>query len=287
MKKNLLLLGIIMMMFTLLRGCGSNSDLNTTLSQGDIGIATGKTEYAYGKEVKFYVQNNTQTEITITSDCPYEYLDVFEYKNNEWVQLSAEHDEIDCTTISDIKIAAGERSSLSYAKWTYSLFSETGRYQIRYTDSNGTIYYSNEFSIVETGILTTVWREAFYKPIYNGLIFIIEVMPGHSLALAIIILTLIIRTILLVPSQHAIKSQKKLQEIQPKLEEIKQKYAGNQEKIAMETMRVWQENKVNPFGSCLPLLVQFPILIALFFTIKDGLNPDKIILLYDFQQKRL
>src|SRR3989339_531611 len=82
MKKNLLLLGIIMMMFTLLRGCGSNSDLNTTLSQGDIGIATGKTEYAYGKEVKFYVQNNTQTEITITSDCPYEYLDVFEYKNN-------------------------------------------------------------------------------------------------------------------------------------------------------------------------------------------------------------
>src|SRR3989339_407748 len=100
----------------------------------------------------------------------------------------------------------------------------------------------------------------------------IEVMPGHSLALAIIILTLIIRTILLVPSQHAIKSQKKLQEIQPKLEEIKKKYAGNQEKIAMETMKVWQENKVNPMGSCLPLLVQFPIMIALFYAVKYGIG---------------
>ncbi|MFA6528340.1 MAG: YidC/Oxa1 family membrane protein insertase [Candidatus Gracilibacteria bacterium] len=285
MKKNLLIFIIILLSLSLLnKGCGGNSNLDTTLTQGDIGIATTKTEYAYGKEVKFYVQNNTTSEITIPNDCPSEYLDVFEYKTNEWIQLSAKHDEIDCTNVTDIKIAAGEKTTLSYSKWTYTLFAEIGKYQIRYTDSNGITYSSNEFSITEPGFLTNIWREAFYKPLYNGLIFIVGVMPGHSLALAIILLTLIIRTILLIPSQHAIKSQKKLQDIQPKLEEIKHKYAGNQEKIAMETMRVWQENKVNPFGSCLPLLVQFPILIALFYTIKDGLNPDKILLLYGFQK---
>lgn len=284
MKKNLLLLLIIISVFTLLRGCGGNSDLNTTLTQSDIGISTIKIEYDYGKEVKFYIQNNTSSEITIPTDCPYEYLDVFKYTNNEWIQLSAKHDEIDCSVITDITIQPGEKTSLSYAKWTYALFNETGRYQIRYTDAAGTQYSSSEFAIVKPGLLTEIWRTAFYKPLYNGLIFITGIMPRHSLALAIIILTLIIRTILLIPSQHAIKSQKKLQEVQPKLEEVKQKYAGNQEKIAMETMKIWQENKVNPFGSCLPLLVQFPILIALFYTIKDGLNPDKIVLLYGFQK---
>ena len=64
----------------------------------------------------------------------------------------------------------------------------------------------------------------------------------------------------------------------PKLEQ--EKYKGDQQKIAAETMAIWKESKVNPFGSCLPMLMQFPFLIALFYVIKGGLNPDNAYLLY-------
>ena len=283
MKKNLLLFLVVFTSIMLLsKGCSGNTEIESTLNNNDIGIATIKTEYAYGKEVKLSIQNNLQEEIVIENECPSAPLDVYQYVNGEWLQVSATLD-IECGTIEDTVLQPGEKGSLSYGQWTYNLFSELGRYQVRFEHGEKT-YYSNEFTIGSPSLLTNFWREAFYKPIHNALIFIVSVIPGHSLALAIILVTLIIRTILLVPSQHAMRSQRRIQDIQPKIEAIKKKYHGNQEKIAMETMKIWQENKVNPLGSCLPLLVQFPILIALFYTIKDGLNPDKVALLYEFQR---
>jgi len=58
------------------------------------------------------------------------------------------------------------------------------------------------------------------------------------------------------------KAQRKMQEIQPKIEEIKQKYKGDQQKIAQETMLIWKTQKVNPLGSCLPLLLQPGLVLA-------------------------
>jgi len=105
-------------------------------------------------------------------------------------------------------------------------------------------------------------------------------MPNHDIGLAIILLTLIIRTILLIPSQKAMKAQKRMQDVQPRLEKIKEKYKGDQQKIAMETMALWKEAKVNPMGSCLPLLLQLPFLIGIFYVVQDSLNPDNTYLLY-------
>lgn len=284
MKKNLLLFLVVFTAIILLsKGCGTNPELLTTLSEDDIGIATQKTEIAYGREVKLTIQNNLQEALIIENECPAEPLDVFKYKNGEWIQAEASLD-IACAD-QDTTLEPGASLSISYSAWTYNLFDELARYQVRYTpEGSEKTYYSNEFTITEPSFITKIWREGLYKPIYNALIYATSVLPGHSLALAIILITLIIRTILLVPSQHAMRSQRRLQEIQPKIEAVKKKYAGNQEKVAMETMKIWQENKVNPMGSCLPLLVQFPILIALFYTIKDGLNPDKVVLLYEFQR---
>ena len=73
-----------------------------------------------------------------------------------------------------------------------------------------------------------------------------------------------------------------MQEIQPKLNKIKEKYKDNQEMATKETMAIWKEHKVNPFGSCLPLLIQFPVLIALFNVVQNGLNPDNSYLFYNF-----
>ena len=63
-----------------------------------------------------------------------------------------------------------------------------------------------------------------------------------------------------------------MQKVQPELDGLKKKYKDEPQKLAEETMKIWQKHKVNPMSSCLPMLVQFPILIALFYVVKDGLE---------------
>ncbi|MEK7159608.1 MAG: YidC/Oxa1 family membrane protein insertase [Patescibacteria group bacterium] len=107
-------------------------------------------------------------------------------------------------------------------------------------------------------------------------------MPGHDIGLAIIALTIIVKLVLLPFSLQSVKSQKALQELQPKIEELKLKYADSKEKLAQETMKLYKEQKVNPLSSCLPLLIQFPFLIAVYQAFRVGLTTDNFSLLYTF-----
>ncbi len=68
------------------------------------------------------------------------------------------------------------------------------------------------------------------------------------------------------------------------MEEIKEKHKGDQEKIAMATLALYKEEKVNPFGSCLPLLIQLPILIAIYSVVQGGISHQHEFLLYPFFQ---
>lgn len=99
-------------------------------------------------------------------------------------------------------------------------------------------------------------------PLFNGLVFIYTYIP--NLGVAIIILTILIKLLLYIPSRSSIRAQKILQETQPKLKEIQKKYKNDREELGRQTMKFYKENKVNPFSSCLPLLIQLPILIALY-----------------------
>lgn len=111
-----------------------------------------------------------------------------------------------------------------------------------------------------------------YQPLLNLLIVFYNLVPGHDLGVAIILLTVLIKLILFPFSRQAIKAQKSLKDLQPKLEEIKKKYAGQQEKQAQAMMSLYKENKINPFSSCLPLVIQLPILIAVFQVFRVGLE---------------
>lgn len=121
-------------------------------------------------------------------------------------------------------------------------------------------------------------REFFYtvlyEPLFNFLIWLYDVIPGDDLGVAIIILTLIIKLALFWPALKALRSQKALQEIQPKIEELRKKYADDKEELGKQIMAFYKENKVNPFSSCLPLLVQLPVLWALFRVFFGGLETD-------------
>lgn len=86
----------------------------------------------------------------------------------------------------------------------------------------------------------------------------------HNYGVAIILLTLTVRLILLPINVSSYRSMKKMQQIQPLVKEIKEKYKEDPKKLNEETMRLFTQNKVNPFGGCLPLLLQFPIFISLY-----------------------
>lgn len=121
-----------------------------------------------------------------------------------------------------------------------------------------------------------LYTKILYEPVLNLLIFLHNIVPGHDIGIAIIILTVIIKLILLPFSIKSIKSQKALQDIQPKVEEIKNKYKDDKEKLASETMKLYKEQKVNPLSSCLPLLIQFPFLIAVYQAFRSGLGSADI-----------
>ncbi len=111
-----------------------------------------------------------------------------------------------------------------------------------------------------------------YQPLLNALILLYNYLPGHDFGIAVIVLTVIIRLILHPSSVKAIKSQKALSALQPKLKEIQKKFKNDREKLARATMELYQKEKISPFSGCLPLLFQLPILIALyrvFFFLKD------------------
>ncbi|MCU0678843.1 MAG: YidC/Oxa1 family membrane protein insertase [Planctomycetes bacterium] len=127
-----------------------------------------------------------------------------------------------------------------------------------------------------------MFQTFFYQPILNLVVYLYNIVPGHDLGVAIILLTIIIKIVLLPLSKKSIKSQKSLQDLQPKIEELKKKYANKKEELGKAMMALYKENKVNPFSSCLPLLIQLPFLIAVFQVFRDGLSDGALNLVYPF-----
>jgi len=288
-KKNILIFIIVFLLLNFAFSfCAKKDESSTMMQSGNFGIATTKKEYEEDEPVAIKIKNNTAEEYLIKNRCPAEPLEVSLFKNGKWTAETFTA-EIKCENVKDSTIKSGEEITIPFSSWNHSLFGNLGRYKIAATlvpvnaqsAIGETRIESNEFEVKNKGILGFLWTTVFFQPIYNILVFLIKIVPFHDLGFAIILLTIIIRTILLIPSQKGLKSQRKMQELQPKLSSLKEKYKDNQEALAKETMMLWKENKVNPFGSCLPLLIQFPVLIALFYVIQNGLNPDNAYLLYN------
>ncbi len=112
------------------------------------------------------------------------------------------------------------------------------------------------------------------QPLLNLLVLVYNLIP--DVGVGIILLTILIR-LLLVPSFHkSLKSQKQMTELQPKLNDLREKHKGDKEAEAKALMALYKEHKVSPFSSCLPLLIQLPLLIALYQVFRLGLAGNNI-----------
>ena len=94
----------------------------------------------------------------------------------------------------------------------------------------------------------------------------------HNYGIAIILLTLIIRMLFWPLTHKSNDGMKRLQMIQPELKEVQTKFKDDPQKLQQETMRIYRENKVNPMSSCLPMLIQIPVFIALFTILRSAVE---------------
>ncbi len=97
---------------------------------------------------------------------------------------------------------------------------------------------------------------------------------GLSWGGAIIALTVATRTLLIPLTYKQLKGMRALQALQPRIKEIQAKYKNDRQRMQQEMMRFYQENKVNPFASCIPLLAQLPVFITLFYVLQHDLRFD-------------
>ncbi len=121
-----------------------------------------------------------------------------------------------------------------------------------------------------------------YKPLFNSLVLFYNIIPGHDFGIAIIFLTLAIKFILYPLSVVAFKSQKVLQDLQPKVKEIQEKFKDDKEKLAKATLELYKNEKINPFSGLFLAFIQLPILIALYNVFWQGLKPEQLNNLYTF-----
>lgn len=121
-----------------------------------------------------------------------------------------------------------------------------------------------------------------YLPIFNLLVFLYGILPGADVGFAIIALTVIIKLILWPFMTTSLRSQKALQELQPQIDELKTKHGDDREALAKAMMELYKTEKVNPLSSCLPILLQLPILIALYRVLLAGFAPETLTQLYSF-----
>lgn len=128
----------------------------------------------------------------------------------------------------------------------------------------------------------SLYQTLLYQPLFNLLVFFYNFIPGRDIGLAIIALTILIKILLFPISRRSLKQQKALQALQPKLEELKEKYKDSKEKLARATMEFYKQEKVNPLSSCLPVLIQLPFLIAVYQVFQVGLMKQDFSILYPF-----
>lgn len=130
--------------------------------------------------------------------------------------------------------------------------------------------------------MLSIFNELLYRPLFNLLIWIYGLIPGGDFGVAIIALTVLIRILLFPFSLRALRSQRELSRLNPKIQELRTKYKDNYTAQSAALSQLYKEHKINPLSGCLPLLIQIPVLIALYRAFLAGFQADSLQLLYGF-----
>ncbi len=109
-----------------------------------------------------------------------------------------------------------------------------------------------------------LYHTFFFDPLYNALIFLFKIFPWADAGIIVIVLTILVRLMLFPLSRKAVLTQVKMVEIGPELALIKEKYKDQSEEQARKTLALYKEKGVNPFSGILVIIIQIPIILALY-----------------------
>src|ERR1700739_1605664 len=126
-----------------------------------------------------------------------------------------------------------------------------------------------------TTVLATNIIESAFSPLialFQWILVHIHEGVGGSWGLAIVGLTVIVRAVMVPLTVKQFHSMQRLQQHMPRMKEIQEKYKDDKQRQQQELMKFYQENKINPFASCLPLLLQLPVFISLFYMLRTDLK---------------
>ena len=129
-------------------------------------------------------------------------------------------------------------------------------------------------------MLSYLWNLILYQPLLNALAFLVSIVPGGDVGLAVILLTILVKIILFPLSQHQIRNQAAMNILAPELAKIK-KSGANKEEQARQTFALYKKHKTNPFSGCLAVVPTILVIIALYSLFIKGINFDSG-LLYSF-----
>ncbi|PIS14207.1 hypothetical protein COT65_00200 [Candidatus Shapirobacteria bacterium CG09_land_8_20_14_0_10_47_13] len=121
--------------------------------------------------------------------------------------------------------------------------------------------------------MTELWNVLLYQPFVNLLMLLYQLL-FHNFGLAIIVLTVALRTVLIPLTLPSMKSAEKMRQLAPELERLKKKYGSDKQAFAKAQMDFYRQQGINPAAGCLPQIVQLVILIALYQAFIQVLNPN-------------
>ncbi len=129
-------------------------------------------------------------------------------------------------------------------------------------------------------MLHNIWNAVLYQPLLNALAFLVSITPGGDVGVAVIVLTILVKIVLLPLSQKSIESQAQMNILTPELNKIKASGASKEEQARL-TFELYKAHKTNPFSGCLLVLIQIPIIFALYYVFYKGITFNEGIL-YSF-----
>ncbi len=132
-------------------------------------------------------------------------------------------------------------------------------------------------------MIGSIWNTIIYNPLYNGFIFLADILPWADLGVIIILFTLVIKLILFPLSIRATKTQQAVRTIEPEIKKLREKYKNDKQTQALEVMELYKEHNIKPFSGFLTILIQIPIIFGLYFIfLRGGLPMVNADILYSF-----
>ena len=248
-------------------------DKNAEKAASPVEVSMKDASLVPGQDPIILVKNNLPGDVTVDARCPSPSADI-RYLGRQ--ETGSGTEVVPGTPIVEcppdlLRVEPGKTGEISLAPWKYQAFTEEGIYEMRFAveSASGTTMHSVKASLSGQGVIGKMYATFITRPFLNFLVFVASVLPGHNLGIAIILLTLAVKILLFIPTQHSLEGQKKMQLLQPQIEALRKKHADDAVVMNQEIMKLWKENKINPLQSCLPLALQFPVLIGLFHVIRD------------------